>query len=222
MEDIFSKLSFDEGQFELILDYLRKNKIGIDEEINLDDYLSEEDKNYLEYYLMEMKELPELTDGEEKAILLAAMAGEISAKEKTITFFLPKVVEIAKLYTMQGILIEDLIGEGNVSLAIGVEMIGCLEHPEEVEGFLGNMIMEAMEKYITNQDQCIQQDQGVLDRLNDMLEASKALVEKMQRKVTIEEMLAETDFTRDEIETMIQMAGGSIDTIEDIEHADGK
>ena len=84
------------------------------------------------------------------------------------------------------------------------------------------MIMEAMEKYITNQDQCIQQDQGVLDRLNDMLEASKALVEKMQRKVTIEEMLAETDFTRDEIETMIQMAGGSIDTIEDIEHADGK
>ena len=48
----------------------------------------------------------------------------------------------------QGVFLEDLIGEGNVALTMGVTMLGSLEEPSEAEGMLAKMMMDAMEEYI--------------------------------------------------------------------------
>ncbi len=65
-----------------------------------------------------------------------------------IEIYLPQVIEISKLYTGQGVYIEDLVGEGNLALAQGVTMLGCLEHAKEAEGMLMKMVMDAMEELI--------------------------------------------------------------------------
>ena len=47
VREAFSQLSLQEEQLEMVFDYLKKNKIGIDAPVDLDDYLSDEVTAYL-------------------------------------------------------------------------------------------------------------------------------------------------------------------------------
>ena len=51
------------------------------------------------------------------------MAGETDAQQRLIEIHLADVAEIAKLYAGQGVLLEDLVGEGNLALSFGVTML---------------------------------------------------------------------------------------------------
>ena len=144
----FSELEFQEDQFQMVYDYLTKHKIGIDEPVDLDEYLSEEEVDYLKMYEEELAAMEAVTDGQREAILVSAMAGETDAQKRLVEIYLPQVIEISKLYTGQGVYIEDLVGEGNLALAQGVTMLGCLEHAREAEGMLMKMVMDAMEELI--------------------------------------------------------------------------
>lgn len=146
--DAFAELNFQEEQFQMVYDYLTKHKIGIDEPVDLDEYLSEDEVDYLKMYEEELAAMESVTAGQREAILLSAMAGETDAKKRLIEIYLPQVIEISKLYTGQGVYIEDLVGEGNLALAQGVTMLGCLEHAKEAEGMLMKMVMDAMEELI--------------------------------------------------------------------------
>ena len=99
-------------------------------------------------YEEELAAMESVTAGQREAILLSAMAGETDAKKRLVEIYLPQVIEISKLYTGQGVYIEDLVGEGNLALAQGVTMLGCLEHAKEAEGMLMKMVMDAMEELI--------------------------------------------------------------------------
>ncbi len=144
----FQELDFQEEQLQMVYDYLIKHKIGINEPVDLDDYLSDEEINYLKLYEDELAQLEEVTDGQKEAITLSAMAGEMDAQKKLIEIYLPQVIEISKIYSGQGVFLEDLVGEGNLALATGVTMLGCLEHAKEAEGMLIKMVMDAMEELI--------------------------------------------------------------------------
>ena len=96
VEEAFLELDLTEEQLAMVFDYLHKHKIGIGEPVNLDDYLSEEEVDYLEEYLQQLKELPEFSEGEKEAITLSAMAGDLNAQNQLIQIFLPQVVAPAK------------------------------------------------------------------------------------------------------------------------------
>ena len=146
--DAFAELNFQEEQFQMVYDYLTKHKIGIDEPVDLDEYLSEDEVDYLKMYEEELAAMESVTAGQREAILLSAMAGETDAQRRLVEIYLPQVIEISKLYTGQGVYIEDLVGEGNLALTQGVTMLGCLEHAKEAEGMLMKMVMDAMEELI--------------------------------------------------------------------------
>ena len=59
------------------------------------------------------------------------MAGESDAQQRLIHLYLPKVVDIARLYAGQGVFLEDLIGEGNVALHSAVEYLNELKQAEK-------------------------------------------------------------------------------------------
>ena len=144
VKEAFAPLGFDDKQLEMVYDYLKNQKIGIGEPLPLEDYLSEEEINYLDSYLESLALLEELTEGEREAVTLSAMAGDMDAKQKLIEIYLPQVVDLSKLYAGQGALLEDLIGEGNVALTMAVEMLETASNAAEAQGMLGSMIMEAM------------------------------------------------------------------------------
>ena len=188
IQEAFDSLSLTEEQMGLIHEYLNKSNIGIDAPSDSDANLTSEDTSYLNMYLEELKDLPEVTDGEKRAVMMSALAQDSSACSKLTEIFLPQVVEIAKLYAGQGALVEDLIGEGNVALSMGVTMLDCVESIDEIDGFLAKMIMDAMEEYISDDTDSHQAGEKVLDKVNLVNDKSKEMAEELLRKVTVEEL----------------------------------
>lgn len=215
VEEAFLELDLSEEQLAMVFDYLHKHKIGIGEPVNLDDYLSEEEVDYLEEYLQQLGELPELSEGEKEAITLSAMAGDLNAQNQLIQVFLPQVVEIAKLYAGQGVFLEDLIGEGNVAVAMGVSMLGAMEHASEAQGMLGKMIMDAMEEYISENVEEIKKDQKIADKVNKVADKANELADDLHRKVTVEELMEETGMSKKSIMDAIRITAGRIESLEE-------
>ena len=214
VEEAFASQNLSEEQMGMVLDYLVKHKIGIGEPVDLDDYLTDEDKKYLDTYLEEIEALEKVSDGEKEAITMSAMAGDLDAQRKLIEIYIPQVIDVAKLYAGQGVFLEDLIGEGNLAVAMGVTQLGCLEHPSEAEGMLGKLMMDAMEDFITENVQAEDLDKKILEQVNDISEKAKELAESLNRKITPKELAEETGMGIEEILEAIRMSGDNIEYIE--------
>ncbi len=197
-----------------IYDYLKSKKIGIGEAMDIEEALSEEDRNYLQLYMDELAELTEYSDGEKEAHYISAMAGHLESQTKVIEIMLPQVVDIARLYSDQGVPVEDLIGEGNVALSAGVTMLGALESGKEVPGALASMIMNAMEQLIIEEGDIHKSDEKIVSKVNKVADAARELAEAYGRKVTVDELIAETKFSRKTIEDAIRFSGEKIEDIE--------
>ena len=214
VEEAFAQLELSQEQLHMVFDYLKAHKVGIGEPVDLDEYLSEEEVDYLEEYKKELELIEQVSEGEKEAITLSAMAGETQAQKKLIHLYLPQVVEISKLYTGQGVFLEDLIGEGNVALSMGVTMLGCLEHAREAEGMLIKMIMDAMESIIDETLQETDKDKRVVERVNKVADKAKELAEELHRKVTVDELAEETGMSKKAIQDAMRMSGFAIEDIE--------
>ena len=216
----FGKWQLDEEQLTLIYDYLNKSNIGIDESGNVQENLSGEDVNFLEMYLSELKELPNVTDCEKRAVMMSALAGDKDAQAKLVEIYLPTVVELSKLYAGQGVLVEDLIGEGNVALSLAVTMFGCVDGIDEVEGFLVKMIMDAMETSIGEDSDNREVGETVLNKVNEVNDKAKELYENLLRKVSAKEVAEELGLTEDKVNEAVKLSADHIDYIGEITDAE--
>ena len=213
VKEAFETLDLDNEQLQMVFDYLVKHKVGIGEPVDLDDYLTEEEKNYLQMYLDEIEELDSISDGEKEAVTISAMAGDGDAQARLMTAFLPQVIEIAKIYTGQGVLLEDLIGEGNLALTMGVTMLGCAENAKDAQGMLVRMVMDAMEEYIAENADAEKADLKIVDKVNKVMEKAKELSEELHREVTVEELMEETRMSEKTIRDAIRFSGHKIEYI---------
>ncbi|MCR5799970.1 MAG: hypothetical protein K6G69_07840 [Lachnospiraceae bacterium] len=214
VEQMFEELKLEKSGMDLVYDYLKTKKIGVDTKIDPDDYLSNDEVDYLNTYMDSLLELPSYTDGEKQAIYMSAMAGDTAGKSRLIELMLPNVVDIAKLYASQGMFIDDLIGEGNVALSMGVEMLGALEAPEEVPGMLTGMIMDAMEDALGEEADSKKIDEKLVEKVNKVADEAGELAEALGRKVTVDEIVAEGKLSRKAVMDAIRLSGRKIDDIE--------
>ena len=215
----FSELDLDEKQLDMVYDYLKSHKIGVGEDADFDEDLSQEEKNYLDDYIESLSSLNKLSDGELEAVQMSAIAGDKDAQSRLIENYLPLVVDVARMYSEQGVFIEDLIGEGNVALTKGVTMLEAVGEPKEVEAFLYKMMLDAMEKIIQEN---LSEDAGmqkVLSLVNEVADKAKELSDDLRRKVTVEELMEETGWEEDKIRSAIKFSG---DKIEDIDSGEKK
>lgn len=214
VEEAFADFSLDETQLSMVFDYLQKHRIGVGEPVDTEEYLSDEERNFLQVYLDEIAAMEPVSDGEREAITLAAMAGDEDAQQKLMTLYLSQVVDIAKLYVGQGVVLEDLLGEGNVAVAMGVKMLGVNSSATEAEGMLAKMIMDAMEEYIALNAEEGKKDKQITDKVNKVADAAGKLAEEYGRKVTPEELAAESNLSLKAIQDAVRISGGKIEDLE--------
>ena len=88
VKDAFAELDLSGEQLQMVFDYLLKHKIGIGQPMDPDEFLTDEEKDYLQEYLDEVAELPTYTDGEKLAFAMSAMAGEADAQQRLIEIHL--------------------------------------------------------------------------------------------------------------------------------------
>ncbi len=219
IKEFFNDILLDNGQLDLIKEYLKQNKIGINHLVDPEEYLTEEDVHYLDIYLLELKLLEQCTKEQREDIMKLAMKGNVQAQEKLIVAYLPEVVEISKLYAGQGVLVEDLIGEGNVALTLGVKMLECAEDVKEAEGILIKIVMDAMEKHINEYQESDDEDKKMVGKINKIADLSKEMAENIGRKITIEEFVQESDYTVQEVLEAIKITAHGMEYIEDEENA---
>ena len=214
VQDAFAKLDLSGEQMQMVYDYLLQSKIGIGQHLDPEEYLTEKEMDYLEEYLSEIEGLGEVTEGEKEAITLSAMAGDADAQTRLTEIYLKEVPQIAKLYAGQGVYLEDLIGEGNVALAIGVSMLGSQESAQEALGLLGKMIMDAMESYIRENTDAKKLDAKVADKVNLVADKARELSEELRRNVTVQELAEESGLSENAIRDAIRMSGFKIEGID--------
>ena len=210
MREAFRGLELNEGQLQMVFDYLISHKVGIDSPADPEDYLTDQEKNYLQNYLDQIAGLPALTPGELEALTLSAMAGEAGAAGRLTEAYLGQVADIAKLYTGQGVPLEDLIGEGNLALAAG-------SRPEEARGMLARRIMDAMELHIREAEENGRTDQKAADKVNRVADRARELAEDLRRKVTPDELARETGMSLKSIQEAVRISGYKIEDIEDVQ-----
>ena len=213
ISEAFDAWKLEEPQLLLIHEYFHKNHIGIDEPGDAEENLSGDDVNFLEMYLAELRELPDASDGEKRAVMMSALAGDGSAQARLVEIFLPQVVEISKLYAGQGALIEDLIGEGNVALTMGLGELHRLEQGSDAREMLAKRVMDAMEAVIEATAEGELADKKAEDRVNLVAKKARELAEVLHRKVTAHELAEETDFSVEEIEDAMRMSGYKIEDL---------
>ncbi len=215
VKEAFDAIGIEEEQLEPVYQYLKAKNIGIGESVEIEERLSSEEKDYLAEYEKELSLLPKLTEGQKRAYTMAAMAGDSEGKEQLLTHYLTQVVDLAKLYIGQGVFLEDLVGEGNLALATGIEMLGCLEEPEEAESMLGKMMMDAMEDYINENTRVKKADFELETKVNEIQDLAKELAESLEKKITVEELAKETGKSEEEILEAIRFSGNKIPYFED-------
>lgn len=213
IDEEFGKWQLSEEQLALLYDYLNQNHIGIDEPGNTQEHLLGEDVNFLAMYLKELEELPSVTDGEKRAVMMSALAGDKDAQARLVEVYLPQVVELSKLYAGQGVLVEDLIGEGNVALSMAVTMLACVDGIDEVEGFLVKMVMDAMETSIGDDLDNREIGENVLDKVNEVNDKAKELYESLLRKVSAKEVADELGLTVKQVHEAVKLSADHIDYI---------
>ena len=145
---------------------------------------------------------------------MSAMAGDTGAQARLTEGYLKDVADIAKLYAGQGVYLEDLIGEGNVALAVGVTMLGCAENAKEAQGMLMKMVMDAMEDYIAENAAAEKVDQKIVNKVNKVSEKARELSEELRRKVTVEELSQESGLSVNQIREAMRLSGNKIEEIE--------
>lgn len=217
--EAFPDLLQNNEQMNLLLGYFNSQKITVGDQSEIAEQLSIEDQNYLEEYQMEISDIEILEEDKLRELIIQAVKGDSDARMLLLQQYLNKVIGLAKLYSGQGILLEDLIGEGNLALAEAVLQMGCLDIDgnvvEEADGFFGKYMMNAMESMI-NQE-LFEKDMGekMAETVNRVADAAAELSHTMMRKVTIQDLVRHTDLTKEEIWDAINASANKIEDIDD-------
>lgn len=212
--DIFPETKEDSAKKQVLVDYLKEKKIGINEKIDTEEFMTEDEKNYLEFYVEDLKGAGELTPGEREAFRKSAIAGDPAAANIVLQDYLMNVVELAKLYAGQGVLVEDLIGEANIALVMGLNGLGSLEFHEEIDGYFGKIVMDSMQDAIARHMDELSEDEKLVKKVNKVSKAAKNLSELLGRKVTVEELCQESKMSRNYVISAMKLCGNRIEEIE--------
>lgn len=123
--------------------------------------------------------------------------------------YLMMVIDISKLYEGQGVLTDDLIGEGNLCVAQAMSE-GKPFTDEEISA----SVMESMERLISDNVKEHDAEEKLADRVNKVSDKAAELFTEYGRKLTVDEMVEESGFSKKYIIEAIKLCGNKIEGIE--------
>lgn len=166
-----------------------------------------EDREYVKMYLKELEGIEKL---DEAALEKALLEGD---RKKIIENYLSIVAKQAEKYSDKGVLMGDLIQEGNM---------GLMEAVEEYEGRslkeLETAITDRVEQYL--QAALIEQngeknvESKIARRVNELNDKAKEMSEILGRKVKISEIAEKMKVTEEEVKEVLDFCNNNIKYIE--------
>ncbi|MGN0400168.1 MAG: RNA polymerase subunit sigma-70 [Blautia sp.] len=165
---------------------------------------SREEQEYLEEYLDTLKQIAKETEGERMILLEQARRGETQSKKRLAELYMKEVLEIAKdLYTGE-VFIGDMIAEGNMGLMMALEN---LEEAQDAGAFLLGEIRNAILFMLEEQSGQKQSDDILVEKVRNLEQKIKELLEDDEDKYSAEELSAFLDMDVEEIRGILRLTG---------------
>jgi len=176
---------------------------------------TEEEQSFLNQYHKDLKYIKKQPEEALQALYEQAADGVDAAKKTLTEHYMEHVLEIAKGYAHQGLMIQDLVQEGNLGLMIGVDTLGLKEPELSCESHLDNEIHNMIRLALDEQAGSRSTEEQVTEKLNKLADSITELTEDLGRQITAEELSMYLDIPMEEIEELLRIAGENIEMAEE-------
>lgn len=157
-------------------------------------------------YIKEVNKHPLLKHAEEKSLLELASQGNKHAMDKLVVSNLKFVINIAFMYKNQGLVVNELINEGNLGL---IEAARRFDHKQPIKfiSYAVWWVRQSITRAIAEKARCVRisaEKELVLRRLN---KKSTRLVQTIGGQYTLdhEEIAQNTDFNEKQVANILKM-----------------
>jgi RNA polymerase primary sigma factor len=178
------------------LEELRRAEVDMSVEPSLDS---------LRLYLRSIGRVPLLSAEEEVALAKRIERGDVTAKQHMIEANLRLVVSISKGYLGRGLNFLDLIQEGSLGLIRAVEKFDY-RRGYKFSTYATWWIRQAVTRAIADKGRTIRIPVHMMERLNKVAYAERALIQQLGREPTPAEIAAELECTTREVRDILRMS----------------
>ncbi len=165
---------------------------------------SPEEDNLLSLYFEQLQKFPPLKAEESQQLALQIQQGDEKARDRLIQHHLRLVVKIAKEFRHRGILMADLIEEGNIGLIHAVKKFD----PHKGYRFTTYAvwwIRQAIAKAVMDQSRAIRLPKHVLKMINQLLRKNIELTQALQHPPSEKELSRNLYFDAEDLHKLQQI-----------------
>ena len=202
-KELLKDMEFNDEQMSMIYAYLASKGYVVEGAVlpeKEQEPYTEEEEEFLEQYRKDMKSMRRQTEEVLQELFSAALAGEQEA-----------IRLLTEEYAHRGMLIQDLIQEGNIGLLMGLHGAADAEHGELTEDYLEREIRKTIRAAMDEQSGETRVGEEVTGKLNKLADSITELTEDLGREVSPEELSVFLDMPLDEIEDLLRIAGDTIE-----------
>ncbi len=156
-------------------------------------------------YLKEIGKIPLLSPEEEQSLAQRMANGDTEAQKEMAEANLRLVVSIAKRYVGRGMLLLDLIQEGNLGLIKAVEKFDYTKG-YKFSTYATWWIRQAITRAIADQARTIRIPVHMVETINKVIRTAHSMVQSLGRDPTAEEISKEMDMPADRVEEILKIA----------------
>jgi RNA polymerase primary sigma factor len=172
-------------------------------------------------YLKRIGKVRLLTKEDEVRLAKRVEMNDMSAKNALIEANLRLVVSIAKRYTGRGLTLLDLIQEGNLGLIRAVEKFDW-RRGFKFSTYATWWIRQGITRALADQSRTIRIPVHMVERMNRVGRARRALIQKANREPTPDEIAKEVDMTTAQVEDILDLGKEPVSLETPVGPADGE
>ncbi len=220
----FKEIDLADGQFNNINDFINNSGIGVvnEENIEFKDKIQNKKKiknqksklkpgiksiteNPVRMYIKEICKVRLLTASEEVQLAKRIEKGDTTAKDRLIEANLRLVVSIAKKYIGRGMLLLDLIQEGNLGLMKAVDKFDY-KKGYKFSTYATWWIRQSVTRTIEDHARTIRIPVHMVETINKLLRVQRQLLQKFGREPTSNEIAERMDITPERVREIMKIS----------------
>lgn len=220
--DFFREQPLEEDDIALVLEFLERNHVDIlpagevieaeealpDDEYDTFDWMEREallPNDPVRMYLKEIGSVPLLTTEDELELAKRIEGGDEEAKRQLAESNLRLVVSVAKRYVGRGMMLLDLIQEGNLGLIKAVEKFDYRKG-FKFSTYATWWIRQSITRAIADQARTIRIPVHMVESINRISRLSRQMVQEMGREPTAEELAEKLDMPVNKVVEILKVA----------------
>lgn len=169
---------------------------------------------HFQMYLDEVDGLKQLADSEEKELYRRLLSGDVAVIEEISHQWLKRVVAIAEEYKGRGVLLDDLVQEGNIGLLLGLNVLSKGQENDgrrkqvaeaDVPELLRGAVRESMEQYLSEECGEDQENETIIGKVALVHQAQEYLTKEKGEKPSRRELSEYTKIPVEEINDIFSL-----------------